>query len=321
MPPWIFTTLLLAFLPVGGGIWASLVGFGLVGKVPEKLLTPRARAGRQICRIGGPLLVVAGLWIGFQPLIAPEFGLHWETYAPAGGHFSIDLPGTPLEAITEETGEYGPVENHLARLFLWRLDVTCTIRWTRLPETFPKMSPERSAKWLEELVEKNAAINQATVVSNKQAPRTDGAAQEFRFDLPNGYISRGLFVLSGRTRIEVTVVTPVHLAYSEMVKRILESLSPLPAAERPGEVRDAEDRMQSSQEVGWRGLSGARSSARPQPERHCLRLKFPGAEGRAWPRGTAGGPRAALARRAVATPDRMPVKTQILSAARNDRHE
>ncbi len=230
MPPWIFTAVLLAILPVGAGIWASLVGFGLIGKVPEGMQTPRARMGRQICRIGGPLLVVAGLWLGFQPLIAPEFGLHWENYAPAGGRFSIDLPGSPLEAVTEETGEYGRVENHLARLFLWRLDVACTVRWTHLPEDFPKMSEERTARWLEDLVEKNAAINKATLASNKRAPRTGGVAQEFRFDLPNGYISRGAIVLAGRTRIDVTVVAPVHLAYSAIVQRILDSLSCRPAA-------------------------------------------------------------------------------------------
>jgi hypothetical protein len=244
MPFWVFTTLLLAILPVGCGIWASLLGLGVIGRVPEKMQTPRARAGQHICRIGGPLLVMAGLWIGFQPLIAPEFGLQWETYDPAGGRFSIDLPGAPLEAVTEETGEFGPVENHLARVFLWRLDVTCTVRWTRLPEHFPKMSEERTAKWLEDLVEKNAAINQATVASSKPAPRSDGVAQEFRLDLPNGYISRGKIVLAGRTRIEVIIVTPLHLAYSAMVKRILESLTCRPAANSGSDAeaggRDAE---------------------------------------------------------------------------------
>jgi hypothetical protein len=242
MPPWILTALLIAILPVGGGIWASLVGFGLIGQVPATMLTPRAQAGRQICRIGGPLLVLAGLWVGLQPLIAPELGLQWDTYAPAGGRFSIDLPGAPVEALTEETGEYGPVENHLARVFLWRLDVTCTVRWVRLPESFPEMSDNQTAKWLEDLVEKSAAINRATVVSNRPAPRPDAAAREFRYDLPNGYISRGLFALVGRTRIEITIVTPAHLAYSAMMNRCLESLSFRPAAESAAEVHNAEDR-------------------------------------------------------------------------------
>ena len=239
IPPWIFTTLLPGILPVGGGIWASLVGFGLIGRISEATLTPRARAGRQICRFGGPLLVVLGLWLGLQPWIAPELGLQWATYAPAGGRFSIDLPGTPLEAVSSETGEYGPVENHLARLFLWRLDFICTVRWVRLPENFPAMNEKKTAKWLEDLVEKSAAINQATVVSNKSAPRADAVAQEFRFDMPSGYVSRGLIALVGQTRIEITIVTPAHLAYSAIVKRCLESLSFRPAAEHNSE-RDAE---------------------------------------------------------------------------------
>ncbi|MGE5193366.1 MAG: hypothetical protein ACM3U2_12805 [Deltaproteobacteria bacterium] len=237
MPPWIFTMLLVAVLPVSGGIWASLVGFGLIGKVPVNMQTPRARVGRQICRIGGPLLIAAGLWLGVQPLVAPEFGLHWETYAPAGGRFSIDMPGAPVEAVIDETGKYGRVENHIARLFLWRLDVTCTVRWTRLPEGFPEMGSEQMATWLEDLVIKTAAVNHGTVLSNKQVRRAGGVAREFRFDLPNGYITRGEIVLVGRTRIEVTVAAPVHLAYSDMVQRFLDSLSCGPVA-REGAIRN-----------------------------------------------------------------------------------
>ncbi len=236
----IFTALLVAFLPIGFGTWAILVGFGVIGKVAAADQNPRSQAGRRICRFGGPLLIAAGFWIAAQPSIAPGFGLDWQPYAPAGERFSIDLPGGPVEAIAEETGEFGPVENRLARVFLWRLDMTYTVRRTPLPDRFPELSRQQTADWLHELVIKMAAVNQGTIVGNTELERADGVARTFHFELKNDYVCRGEILLLGRTRFELTIVGPSTLANSEIADRFFRSFSYYPAVAAKAGGRAAE---------------------------------------------------------------------------------
>lgn len=218
----ILSALLVASLPVGLGIWGTLVGFG---KVPAAQRSSRSEAGRAICRFGGPLLVAAGIWLAVQPLVAPGFGLDWRTYAPTGEQFSIEMPGTPVEATAEETGEYGPVENRLARVFLWRLDVTCSVRRTPLPEGFPDQSPRQIANWERNLVARMAAVNKASIIRNEEVTRAGSVAREFRLDLRNGYICRGELLLHGRTWFELTFTGPEALADSEIAERFLRSFA------------------------------------------------------------------------------------------------
>src|SRR6185312_6685683 len=102
----ILASLLMGAFPLCGGIWATLVGFEYIGKPPDADLNPRYPIRRRIYRLGGPIVIVMGLWVALQPLVAPLHGVNWETYAPAGFGFSIEMPGTTEEKVIEETGEY-----------------------------------------------------------------------------------------------------------------------------------------------------------------------------------------------------------------------
>ena len=101
MSPRLFAALVGAAIPVAGGVWTTLVGYGFLGK-PAAAGAQRGRRMRpRAYRFIGPLLILLGTGIAAQPFVAPELGLDWQTFAPAGGRFSIDMPLSNLSKPNE----------------------------------------------------------------------------------------------------------------------------------------------------------------------------------------------------------------------------
>lgn len=223
MSPRLFTALLESAIPLGGGIWASLVGFGYIGIPPAAELNTKYQRRRQTLRVAGPMMILLGIVIGMQPFFAPGAGLQWQTYAPENGHFSADMPGTPAETVVEETGEFGPVENHVAQVFLRRLDVVCTVRRTPFPEDLPDHPRDRLDELLREQIAALVALNKGTLIFNREQLRPDGVEREFRIEVQNHYIFRGRLLFLGRTEFQMQVIAPAALADSTIANRFLES--------------------------------------------------------------------------------------------------
>ncbi len=132
----------MAAIPLCGGIWATLVGFEYIGKPLGAELNPRYAIRKRVYQLGGPIVILLGLWVAVQPLVAPTLhGVNWETYAPAGAGFSIEMPGPPEATVIDETGDFGPVKNHLARVQLPFLGTTSIIQYTPLPKAAASRRP------------------------------------------------------------------------------------------------------------------------------------------------------------------------------------
>lgn len=261
MNPRILTSLIMAAFPLCGGIWATLVGFEYIGKPPGAELNPKYAIRRRVYRLGGPVVIVLGLWVAVQPIVAPLQGVMWETFAPAGAGFSIEMPGRPEESVIEESGEFGPVKNHLARVMLNRLGTTNAIRYTPLPEGLPPLTATRRRELVKELVAKLVQTSEGELVDEAGLVTPSGVGREFRINLKEGLIYRGQFWFLGRTQFQLMVVGPADLIDKEISRRFFDSFSYKAPPDAPGDPKDkanddsndiksGEARDQSSKEHG-----------------------------------------------------------------------
>jgi len=227
MTPRILTSLIIAAFPLCGGIWATLVGFEYIGKPAGAELTPRFAIRRRISRLGGPIVIVMGLWAAMQPIVAPFQGIVWETHAPAGAGFSIEMPGRPEVTVIEEDGEYGPVKNHVARVMLARMGTTNAIRYTLLPEGLPPLTVARRKELLMELVAKLVLTSEGELVDDEETTLAGrvGFGRQFRINLKEDLIYRGQFWFLGRTQFQLMVVGPKDLIDLDISRRFFNSFS------------------------------------------------------------------------------------------------
>ncbi|HEY2253533.1 MAG TPA: hypothetical protein VGH74_20805 [Planctomycetaceae bacterium] len=236
----IFVSLLMAAFPLCGGIWATLVGFEYIGKLTGAELNPRYAIRRRLYRLGGPIVIVMGLWVAVQPIVAPLHGVKWETFAPAGFGFSIEMPGRPEETSIEETGEYGPVTNHLARVQLPSLGTTSLVQYTPLPDAFPRLTAGQRQELLKEQVAKLVEKSEGELVDDEKVTLAGraGIGRQFRIKLNKDLIYRGQFWFLGRTRFQLTVVGPRDLIDTAISRRFFDSFSyPAPPPEVPADPK------------------------------------------------------------------------------------
>ena len=225
MSPRILTAVLMAAFPLCGGIWATLVGFEYIGKMAGAELNPRYAIRRRLYQLAGPVVIVLGLWVAVQPIVAPLQGVKWESYAPAGAGFSIDMPGRPDESVIEESGEYGPVKNHLARVMLRLLGTTNAIRYTRLPKGLPPLTVAGRRELLKGLVAKLVQTSEGELIDDEALVAPAGLGRQFRIRLNEGLIYRGQFWFLGHTQFQLMVVGPTDLIDSEISRKFFDSFS------------------------------------------------------------------------------------------------
>jgi hypothetical protein len=236
----IFVSLLMAAFPLCGGIWATLVGFEYIGKPTGAELNPRYAIRRRLYRLGGPIVIVMGLWVAVQPIVAPLHGVKWETYAPSGFGFSIEMPGRPEETSIEETGEYGPVTNHLARVQLPSLGTTSLVRYTPVPKGLPKESVARRKERLKELVAKLAKDAEGDLVDEESLIAPAGLGRDFRIKLKKDLIYRGQFWFLGHTQFQLATVGPSDMIDTAISRRFFDSFSYTAPPDAPAEPKPQE---------------------------------------------------------------------------------
>jgi hypothetical protein len=250
----------MAAFPLCGGTWATLVGFEYIGKPIGAELNPNYAIRRRIYRLGGPIVIVLGLWVAIQPIVAPFQGLLWETYAPAGFDFSIDMPGRPDVSQIEEDGEYGPVRNHLARVMLRQMGITIAIRYTPLPEGLPDLSVARRKELLKELVAKLVLTSEGELIDEANLMAPAGLGREFRIKLKEGLIYRGQFWFLGRSQFQLMVVGPGDSIDQEISRRFFDSFTykapPAAAADSADKHEDGSKKTDDSNDHKSREADG-----------------------------------------------------------------
>jgi hypothetical protein len=215
----------MAAFPVCAGIWATLVGFEYIGKPPGAELNPKYAIRRRLYRLGGPIVIVLGLWVAIQPIVAPFQGTVWETYSPAGAGFSIEMPGQPEVSVIEETGEYGPVTNHVASVKNRFLRTTNTIAYYQFPEGLQSGPVAQQKELLKELVAKLAKKWEGELVDDANLIAPAGVGREFRIKLKEDFVYSGQLWFLGRTQFQLMVVGPGDLIDKEISRRFFDSFS------------------------------------------------------------------------------------------------
>ena len=215
----------MAAFPLCGGIWATLVGFEYIGKRPDADLNPQYAIRRRLYRLGGPIVIVLGLWVAAQPIAAPLQGINWEVYAPAGFGFSIEMPGHPEESVIEESGEYGTVKTYVSTVKNWNLQTTDTIVYYQLPKGFQPGSVARRKERLKELVAKLAQKWEGELIDDEDLVAPAGIGREFRIRLKQGFVYRGQLWFLVRTQFQLQVIGPVDVIDTAISRRFFNSFS------------------------------------------------------------------------------------------------
>lgn len=233
----------MAAFPLCAGIWATLVGFEYIGKSPGAELNPRYPIRRRLYRLGGPIVIVLGLWVAIQPLVMPLQGIKWEKYEPAGFDFSIEMCGHPEERVIEETGEYGPVKNHLARVVLRGLDTTQLMHYSPHPKEFPDLTIAQRKELLKQLVAKLVKGAEGEFVDGEDLFAEGGQGLEFRMKLKDGLIYRCQFWLMRHIRFQLVVVGPTDVIDTPVARRFFDSFTYTapPAAPADSKDKDSHD--------------------------------------------------------------------------------
>lgn len=225
MTPRILTSLIMAAFPLCGGIWATLVGFEYIGKPAGAELNPKYAIRRRLYRVGGPIVIVLGLWVAIQPIVAPLHGVVWETYAPDGVGFSIDMPGRPEVSVVEQNGEFGPVKTFAASVRNRILGTTNTIVYIPVPKGLPPLPVGLRKELLKDLTAKLVETSDGELVDDANLISPAGVGIEFRIKLQDGLICRGQFWLIGRYRFQLMVVGAADLVDTAMASRFFDSFS------------------------------------------------------------------------------------------------
>jgi hypothetical protein len=228
----------MAVFPLCAGVWATLVGFEYIGKPPAAELNPKYAVRRRLYRLGGPIVIVLGLWVAVQPIVAPLQGIQWETCAPSGFGFSIEMPGRPDVSVIEETGEYGPVKNHVASVKNRILRTTNTIVYNQLPNGFQPGSVAQREERLKELVAKLAQKWEGELVDDAKLIAPAGIGRGFRIKLKEDFVYRGQFWFLGRTQFQLMVVGPGDLIDTAISLRFFDSFSYKAPPDVPAESKN-----------------------------------------------------------------------------------
>lgn len=225
MPQGISATLLAALVPLLAGIWVTLIGFEVIGKVPGMELNPRYGQRQRVYRVGGPIVIVLSLFLIGYTLAGSYFAAHWRTFAPEDADFTIDLPGAPVETTIEERGRFGPTWNHFAKVAVQGRGISCLVRYTRLPGDFPDLSGEELQELLKEMVAETAKAAKGEVKEESEIAHDAGGGRRFKIQMLEGYVLLGEVFILGRTQFQLQIVAPKDRTDSEIVTRFFDSFS------------------------------------------------------------------------------------------------
>lgn len=225
MSPRIVTSLMMAAFPLCGGIWATLVGFEYIGKPAGAELNPKYAIRRRVYRLGGPVVIVLGLWVALQPIVAPLQGIVWEVYAPQGAGFSIEMPGRPEISVIDETGDFGPVKTHVANVQNRHLRTTNTVVYYEFPKGFQPGADGRRKEHLKDLVAQLAEKWEGEVVADEDLASPSGFGRGFRIKLKDDFIYRGQIWFLGHGQFQLMAVGPSDMIDSDISRRFFDSFS------------------------------------------------------------------------------------------------
>jgi hypothetical protein len=219
----LFTSLLAAAVPLCSGIWATLVGFEYIGKPVGAELNPNYKIRQRVYKTCGPAMIGLALILVAKAFLEPLPPLKWQRYAPPDGHFSVEMPGTPLESDVEEPGEYGPAKSHLARVELRGKNIVCFIRHTPWPDRFPDLTREQKEERLKETLKSIVASSKGKLVEEKGFDHPAGPGRQFRIQMPGGAVSRFVLLSLDRNDIQLMFIAPADMADSAIAGRLFAS--------------------------------------------------------------------------------------------------
>ena len=217
-------SLLASALPLFCGIWATLVGFEYIGKPVGAELNPNFRIRQRLYKICGPVMIGLALILVGKAVLQSPSALKWQRYAPAGAHFSVELPGSPVESvIDEEPGEYGPAKSHIARLQRADLKIVCFARYTPWPDQFPELTREQKVERLKQSFEGILSSTRGKLIEEKPVDFPAGPGRQFRIEMPGGAVSRFEALSLDRTDFLLMFTAPAATADSAIAERFFRS--------------------------------------------------------------------------------------------------
>lgn len=217
------TALLFSAVALCAGVWASLVGFEFFGKPAGADLSPQYGQRRRLYRLGGPIVIVLAVLSAVLTLTSGSQGVKWQKYEPADAHFSIDVPAPPVESVVEETGEYGPAFNYVAKVRIRRSGVTCFVRHTRLPRGFPDRTADQTRDLLKKLVANVLKMSNGKLLEERALSHPAGEGREFRIELERGYVYKGQILFLGGTHFQLDLIAPGNLIDTGLASRFFGS--------------------------------------------------------------------------------------------------
>ncbi len=219
----LFTSLLAAAVPLCGGIWATLVGFEYIGKPVGAELNPNYKIRQRVYKTCGPAMIGLALILVARAFLEPLPPLRWQRYAPPDGHFSVELPGAPLESDVEESGEHGPAKSHIARLQKVDAKIVCFVRNTPWPERFPELNDEQKKERLKEMAASIVKSSKGTLMEEKAFEHPAGPGRQLRIQMPGGAVSRFVLLSLDRTDFQLMFAAPANLVDSAIAGRFFSS--------------------------------------------------------------------------------------------------
>jgi hypothetical protein len=208
------------------GILATLYGIGYIGRVASPELNPGYERWRNRLRFCGPfmiagsLLPIVGTYV--HQILFPR-PLEWQDFYVPEFEFVGLMPGRPVESSQEISTEHGKTAEHMAKVVLPDVDVTCAIHYSRLPSEFPDLSADPTSALLDELVANLATTLNGRLIEQTELPQQFGRGRDFRIEVPGGNIYHARLFFRNRTQYLFAIVTPGHLVDSPLATRFLES--------------------------------------------------------------------------------------------------
>jgi len=217
-------------IPFFGGIYATLLGFRVLGKKPganPKYDEWHNRFGG-LLKVLGPFLVLFGLFLGFKSVFeassssdTPQVA-DWRRYTTSDGVCSAEFPQPPKEA-SQSTSR---VESKRLSLSLLDVDSYYSLVFSDIPEDSPQATDEERLDSIRDAMPVHAAQNgqQFKLVHEERITENGMKGRELEFVTGEKYILRAKVFILGTRIYQMNAVTPRSKKEDETTRRFLVSL-------------------------------------------------------------------------------------------------
>jgi hypothetical protein len=216
-------------IPFFGGIYATLLGFRVLGKksgVNPKYDQWHKRLGG-LLKVLGPSLVLFGLFLGFRGVFAdsnssdaPQVA-DWTRYTTADGVCSAEFPQQPKEA-SQSTSR---VESKRLSLSLPDVDSYYSLVFSDLPVDLPQAPDEERLDSIRDAMPVHAAQNgqQFKLVHEERISENGVNGRELEFLTGKKHVLRAKIFILGPRMYQMNAVTPQNQKEDEQTRRFLGS--------------------------------------------------------------------------------------------------